>query len=197
MQTSDARLDQLLQEIRECRICAAFLSHDPRPVFQVSGKARIVIVGQAPGVRVHNSGIPFNDPSGDRLRDWLGVDAATFYDPDKIAIIPMGFCFPGLDAKGGDLPPRKECAAAWREKLFTLLPKPELTVIIGQYAQAWHLGSNRKRNLSETVVHWRDYMPDKIVLPHPSWRNNRWLKNNPWFDTDVLPVLRRRVRALT
>lgn len=189
-------LPALVREIRQCRACAEALPHEPRPVLQVAGRARICIVGQAPGTRVHESGIPFTDPSGDRLRDWLGINAETFYDSDKVAIIPMGFCFPGLDAKGGDLPPRKECAQLWRARLFAALPAMELTLLVGQYAQAWHLGARRQKNLTETVRGWRDYLPAALPMPHPSWRNNSWLKRNPWFETDLLPYLRERVRQL-
>lgn len=189
-------LSALVGEIRGCRACAEILPHPPRPVLQVSANARLCIVGQAPGTRVHESGIPFTDPSGDRLRDWLGVDKATFYDADKVAIIPMGFCFPGLDAKGGDLPPRRECAPLWRERLFAALPAMELTLLVGQYAQAWHLGARRQKNLTETVRCWRDYLPEALPMPHPSWRNNSWLKRNPWFAADLLPYLRKQVQEL-
>lgn len=144
---------------------------------------------------MHASGTPFTDPSGDRLRSWLGIDSETFYDERRIAIIPMGFCFPGLDDKGGDLPPRRECAPLWREKLFSALKHVELTLLVGQYAQAWHLKERRKSSLTETVQAWREYGPDFIPLPHPSWRNNAWVKKNPWFETELLPVLRKRVAA--
>jgi uracil-DNA glycosylase len=150
-------------------------------------------VGQAPGTRVHASGIPFDDPSGDRLREWLGVDREAFYDENKFAIIPMGFCFPGLDTKGGDKPPLKRCAQIWRGRLFETLGQIDFTIIIGTYAQAWHLGRDRKKTVTETVAAWRDYMPDAITLPHPSWRNNAWLKKNPWFEAEVLPALRAEV----
>lgn len=154
------------------------------------------IVGQAPGTRVHASGTPFTDPSGDRLRDWMGVTPEEFYDVSRLAIVPMGFCFPGLDAKGGDLPPRRECAEAWRAQLFALLPQIELTLLVGQYAQAWHLGAARKESLTATVAAWREYGPRFIPLPHPSWRNNAWIRKNPWFEAELLPVLRREVRRL-
>jgi uracil-DNA glycosylase len=186
----------LLREIRVCQICAAHLPHEPRPVLRAKPSARIVIAGQAPGTRVHASGMPFTDPSGDRLRDWLGVDSATFYDDTKVAIVPMGFCFPGLDAKGGDLPPRKECAPAWREKLFAGLKEVELTLLVGLYSQAWHLGDRRKETLTGTVKAWRSYGPQYIPLPHPSWRNNAWVKKNPWFEEELLPHLRRRVSRI-
>ena len=187
---NEAAVRKLLTDIRAC---TADLPHDPRPVLRASTSARICIVGQAPGTRVHASGIPFDDPSGDRLRDWLGVDRGTFYDESRIAIVPMGFCFPGLDAKGGDKPPLKRCARLWREQLFEVLGQIDFTVIIGTYAQAWHLGKSRKKTVTETVAAWREYMPEAITLPHPSWRNNSWLKKNPWFETDVLPVLRAEV----
>ena len=199
-------LERLLADIRGCRVCCdaptgASLPHEPLPVVQARSCARLVIAGQAPGTRVHRTGIPFNDPSGDRLRDWLGVDREEFYDASRIAIVPMGFCFPGLDAKGGDLPPRQECAPMWRARIFEHLTHAELILTIGQYAQAWHLGKARKRSLTETVRNWREYAqgsfnPKTLPLPHPSWRNNAWLRKNPWFETEVLPFLRDTVRQL-
>lgn len=195
------KLDRLTAEIRACRICVENpiktpLPHEPRPVLRVSRTARLCIVGQAPGTRVHASGTPFTDPSGDRLRDWMGVTPDEFYDVSRIAIVPMGLCFPGLGAKGGDLPPRRECAEAWRTQLFELLPQMELTLLVGQYAQAWHLGAARKGSLTDTVAAWRDYAPRFIPLPHPSWRNNAWIRKHPWFEEDLLPVLKREVRRL-
>lgn len=202
-------LKDITTRIASCRICLDTpkkmpLPHEPRPVLQVSEKARICICGQAPGTRVHKSGRPFTDPSGDRLRDWMGIGPDTFYDPEKLAIVPMGFCFPGLDAKGGDLPPRSECRLAWHDQLFEAMPQIELILVIGQYAQAYHLGAARKRSLTDTVAGWRDYFtsgpqegrPALLPLPHPSWRNNAWLKKNPWFETDLLPVLRNEVARL-
>ncbi len=198
-------LGTLLDAVSACRICretkdAPPLPHEPNPVLQINSRARILIAGQAPGTRVHASGRPFTDPSGDRLRAWLGVDETAFYDPSKIAIVPMGFCFPGLDAKGGDLPPRKECAPAWRPQLMTHLTNVKLILLIGQYAQVWHLGKARKKTLTETVRSWREYAdafdPQVLVLPHPSWRNNRWLKTNEWFETEILPHLQRQVKEL-
>jgi len=199
-------LDDLLDEIRACRRCledpeGAPLAHEPRPVLRANKGARIVIAGQAPGTRVHQSGIPFTDPSGDRLRDWMGIDHDTFYDETKIAIVPMGFCFPGLDAKGGDLPPRSECAPMWRQRLFAHFDRLELMLLIGQYAQAWHLGAERKSSLTETVKNWRGLAvegraPRRLPLPHPSWRNNGWLKKNPWFEAELVPVLRAEVAQL-
>ena len=190
---SRTRFDSLVTDIRACRVCAPFLPHEPRPVFRAKRTARLVIVGQAPGTRVHASGTPFTDPSGDRLRAWLGVDSDTFYDERRIAIIPMGFCFPGLDDKGGDLPPRKECAPLWRERLFAELKDVRLMLLVGLYAQAWHLKERRKGSLTETVKAWREYGPEFVPLPHPSWRNNAWVKKNPWFETDLLPSLRKSV----
>jgi uracil-DNA glycosylase len=191
-----APFTRLLKDIRACTICAAHLPHEPRPVLRAKPSARIVIAGQAPGTRVHASGMPFTDPSGDRLRDWMGVDSETFYDDTKIAIVPMGFCFPGLDAKGGDLPPRKECAPAWRARVFAGLKNVELTLLVGQYSQAWHLAGIRKETLTDTVKAWRSYAPASIPLPHPSWRNNAWVKKNPWFEEELLPHLRRRVSRI-
>jgi uracil-DNA glycosylase len=197
-----ASLDGLLRQIRACRLCAEDplkgkpLPHEPRPVIRAAKSARICVAGQAPGTRVHATGIPFNDPSGDRLREWMGVDRDTFYDESRIAIVPMGFCFPGLDDKGGDLPPRKECAPAWRAQVFEHLPNLELVLLIGQYAQTWHLGKARKKSMTDTVLHWCDYGPTYLPLPHPSWRNNVWLKKNLWFEEEVLPHLRGEVARL-
>ena len=200
-----SELERLLSDIRACRHCVETpdvepMPHDPRPVFQVSSTARVCIAGQAPGTRVHASGIPFTDPSGDRLREWMGLCEEEFYDAARIAIIPIGFCFPGLDTKGGDLPPRKECPKLWRECLFEQLPKIELILLVGGYAQSWHMGAARGRTLTQTVMNWdasllKKQRPAYIPLPHPSWRNNAWLKRNPWFEERVLPVLKRAVRA--
>ena len=191
-----ATFPALLRDIRACQICAAHLPHSPRPVLRAKTTARIVIAGQAPGTRVHESGMPFTDPSGDRLREWMGVDSHVFYDDKSIAIVPMGFCFPGLDAKGADLPPRKECALAWRKKVFAELKAVKLTLLVGSYAQAWHLQARRKKTLSETVRAWREYGPQFVPLPHPSWRNNVWLKKNPWMEEELLPHLRRRISRI-
>jgi len=197
-------LVQLRDEISRCQICCDSLltkplPHEPRPVLIASHKAKIAICGQAPGTRVHASGIPFSDPSGVRLRNWLGVGEAEFYNRDKFAIVPMGFCFPGLDAKGGDLPPRKECAPAWRQQVMDAMPQLRLILVIGIHAQAWHLGKKRKRNLTETVAAWREFIdepgePKLLPLPHPSWRNNSWLKKNPWFDRELLPELKNLIQ---
>ncbi len=191
-------LASLLAEIRKCRVCETAekpLPHKARPVVVGNEQTRIRLIGQAPGTRVHASGIPFDDPSGDRLRDWLGIDKDVFYDESFLSITPMGFCFPGLDAKGGDLPPRKECAPLWQDKLTDAFPNIELTLLVGQYAQKQYLGKSRQKNLTETVRHWQDYGPDVIPLPHPSWRNNVWIKKNPWFN-DVLDHLKTRVSDL-
>lgn len=188
-----AATTQLVKEVRACTLCAMHLPLGPRPVLQFDPRARILIAGQAPGSKVHASGIAFQDASGDRLRDWMGIDAETFYDPRYIAIVPMGFCYPGT-GKSGDLPPRPECAATWRTKLMAALVNVKLTLVIGQYAQDWHLGSLQKTTLTETVRAWRDYWPKQLPLPHPSPRNNIWLKRNSWFEDDVLPQMRRRVR---
>ena len=201
-------LDTLSSEIKACRICRDAprygmpLPDEPNPVCVLSATARIVICGQAPGIRVHNTGLPFNDPSGVRLRDWLGVDRETFYDPDKFAIVPMGFCFPGYDAHGSDLPPRRECRETWHDRVFHSMPQIELVLTIGQYAQAYHLGSRRRASMTETVLNWRDYFepesgPSILPLPHPSWRNSSWLKKNPWFAHDDHPLLQEKVRILT
>jgi uracil-DNA glycosylase len=189
-------LEKLLVDIRACQICAADLPLGPRPVLRAQATARILIIGQAPGTRVHESGIPWNDKSGDRLRDWMAVDPDTFYDEARIAIVPMGFCYPGVLPKGGDKPPRPECAPAWHEALLGHLPTVELTLLAGQYAQAHYLGKRRQKTLTDTVRAWRDYGPDIIPLPHPSWRTAGWQKRQPWFDAEVLPELRRRVAAL-
>ena len=188
-------LAKLVQEIRSCTLCSKHLPLGPRPIIQVSSFAKILIVGQAPGSLVHETGIPFNDPSGDRLRDWLGIDKTVFYDDQKIALVPMGFCFPGA-GKSGDLPPRPECAQAWRGKLLGQLFNIQLTIIIGQYAQAWHLGRSNQENVTETVLNWKSYWPKAIPLPHPSPRNNIWLKKNPWFEEVVVPALKRKVKAV-
>jgi uracil-DNA glycosylase len=189
-------LDALLREVRACRICEAALPLGPRPVLRGSATARILIVGQAPGTRVHATGIPWNDPSGDRLRAWMGVDRDTFYDETRIAIIPMGFCYPGRDPRGGDLPPRKECAERWLANLLAHLANREFTILAGQYAQAYYLGDRRKRSVMETVRAWREYFPEYLPLPHPSPRNTLLLRNNPWFGKEIVPALRARVRGL-
>jgi len=186
-------IEALKEDIRRCTLCVEHLPFGARPVVQMAAEARILIAGQAPGRRVHESGIPFDDPSGDRLRDWLGISKEVFYDANKIALVPMGFCYPGT-GKSGDLPPRKECATAWRDDILSALQNIELTLVIGQYAIAYHLPNNR-RNLTEHVRAWQDYSPNIIPLPHPSPRNNLWLKRNPWFEEELLPELKKRIFA--
>ncbi len=187
-------MESLLSEVRACTICEG-LPLGPRPILQASAMARVLLVGQAPGRITHEKGRPFDDPSGERLRDWLGVDRATFYDPRRFAIIPMGFCYPGT-GKGGDLPPRPECAPAWRQRLLAALEQVELTLVIGQYAHDWHLGAAKRKTLRETVAAWREFWPDRLPLPHPSPRNIRWFRQNPWFEADILPELKTRVGEL-
>jgi len=186
----------LLAEIQACRLCEADLPLGPRPVIRASETSRILIIGQAPGTRVHESGVPWNDASGERLRDWLQVDSETFYDAGRIAIMPMGFCYPGRNPKGGDNPPRPECVGAWHQQVLDRLNHIELTILVGQYAQNYYLKERKRKTMTETVRAWRDYGPDMIPTPHPSWRTTFWLKKNPWFESDILPVLRGRVRAL-
>lgn len=188
-------LPALLQRIRACRLCAAHLPLGPRPVLRARASARLLIVGQAPGTRVHASGIPWDDPSGERLRAWLGMDRDAFYDEARVAIVPMGFCYPGK-GRSGDLPPRAECAQTWHPQLLPQLPRIELTLLIGQYAQRYFLGTARGDDLTATVRAYRDYLPRCLPLPHPSPRNIGWFRRNPWFETEVLPTLRRRVQAL-
>ena len=188
-------LAALLARIRACRLCEAHLPLGPNPVVRAAASARLLIVGQAPGTRVHESGIPLNDASGIRLRCWLGLERDAFYEERHIAIVPMGFCYPGK-ANSGDAPPRPECRAAWHPRLLPLLPGVELTLLIGQYAQAHFLGDARKASLTDTVRAWRAYLPAFLPLPHPSPRNVAWFKANPWFDGEVLPTLRERVAAL-
>lgn len=203
MNDADALCDTLEAEIRACRICRDTprgrpLPHEPRPVVHLSASARILVAGQAPGVRVHASGLPFTDPSGDRLRAWMGVDATTFYDRSRIAVAAMGFCFPGPDGKGGDLPARRECAPAWRERAMTAMPAVDLVLAVGRPAQLWHLGADAGPDLTATVAGWRDVLarpgrPVVFPLPHPSWRNSGWLKRHSWFEAEAIPELRRRV----
>ena len=188
-------MDKLLGEIRACRICAAQLPLGPRPELPASASSRLLIVSQAPGRKVHESGIPFNDVSGERLREWLGMDKPTFYDPARVAIVPMGFCFPGTGT-GGDLPPRPECAPAWHPRLFPLLRHIQLTLAIGRYAQAGMLGASRGATLTDTVRAWGMHLAHGVLpLPHPSPRNRPWVIHNPWFEAELVPVLRERVDA--
>ena len=205
-----SRLTELTKKIRVCRHCLEApdrepLPHEPRPVLRVSSTARICVCGQAPGTLVHASGKPFTDPSGKRLRDWMGVSEDEFYDRSRISIVPMGFCFPGQDEKGADLPPRRECAAIWHEQLFAALPQFELILAVGAYAQRWHLARQNlpcPPSVAQTVAQWRDYgwrndAPCVILpLPHPSWRNNGWIRRHPWFAEELLPELRRQVRQI-
>ncbi len=189
-------LADLLARARACRVCEAHLPLGPRPVLRARTSARILIVGQAPGTKVHETGIPWNDASGDRLRDWLALEKEDFYDAARIAILPMGFCYPGRDPRGGDNPPRPECAPLWHPPLTALLANISLTLLVGLYAQGYYLGKARKGSLTDTVKAWRDYGPSRLPLPHPSWRNTAWLRKNPWFETELLPALRARVRVL-
>jgi uracil-DNA glycosylase len=189
-------IDSLLTDIRACRICEAYLPFGPRPVLQASATSRLLLVSQAPGRKVHASGVPFDDVSGDRLRDWLGIDRATFYDERRIAIVPMAFCFPGT-GRSGDLPPRPECAPTWHARLLPQLKHVQLTLAIGQYAQAGLLGAARAGSLTETVRDWRMHLANGVMpLPHPSPRNRPWLMHNPWFERELLPELRHLVAAL-
>lgn len=188
------QFNQLKAEIAQCQICAQHLDHGCRPVIQAHPNAKVLIIGQAPGLKVHQSGIPFNDASGDRLRQWMGIDKSRFYDPQFLAIMPMGFCYPGK-GKSGDLPPRKECAPQWHEQLLQQLPNIELILLIGQYAQDYYL-TNKPKTLTETVQAWQQYQPKYLPLPHPSPRNNIWLKKNPWFEQRLIPHLQRFIAKL-
>lgn len=192
-------LESLKAEIAACRICAERFAatatgHVPRPVVWFESGARLLVAGQAPGMRVHNAGRPFLDPSGDRLRTWMGVSEEEFYDRSRVAVIPMAFCFPGYDAKGSDLPPPPVCARTWHDRVDAALPDPELALLVGGYAQKWRLGA--KEGVTRTVERWREHAPRAFPLPHPSWRNTGWLKRNPWFESELLPALRARVREI-
>jgi uracil-DNA glycosylase len=198
-QTTQANSQDLIARIRACRLCAdrfaaTATAHTPRPVVWFQPSARILIAGQAPGARVHASGRPFDDPSGDRLRDWLGVDQTTFYDQNHVAVVPMAFCFPGYNDRKADLPPPPICARTWHDEVMHQLNQVRLTVLVGAYAHRWHLGA--KTPMSQTVANWRDHAPQLFALPHPSWRNTAWLKKNPWFAADLLPVLQARVQEV-
>jgi len=186
------KLPTLLKEVRHCNLCEPHLAEGVRPVLQVDARARILVAGQAPGRKVHISGVPFDDASGERLRNWMGVNADVFYDASKVAILPMGFCYPGT-GKSGDLPPRKECAPKWRAPLLAAMPRIELVLVIGQYAIDWHLPQCAGARLTDTVHNWRKHWPSVLPLPHPSPRNNIWLKANPWFVAEVVPKLQARV----
>ena len=187
-------LPVLLKNVRRCTICAPYLPHGAKPILQMGVTARILIAGQAPGIRAHTSGVPFDDASGDRLRQWMGIDRDVFYDADRIAILPMGFCFPG-SGRSGDLPPRSECAPAWRAALLAQLKSLELTLVIGGYAQAWHLGAGSD-SVTSAVRDWKRNWPTVVPLPHPSPRNRGWFATNPWFDAEVIPALQTRIAAL-
>ena len=190
------RFDALLKEVRGCSFCAAHLPLGPRPVVRMRRSARLLVIGQAPGTKVHETGIPWNDRSGDVLRGWLGMDREQFYDESRIAIMPMGFCYPGVDKNGGDRPPRPECAPLWHPPLTALMPQIELVLLVGSHAQAWYLGKQRGRSMTGTVAAWRDHQQRFIPTPHPSWRNTGWLNRNPWFEAELVPELRRRVAGL-
>jgi uracil-DNA glycosylase len=188
-------IERLLEDVRRCTVCAPYLSHAPRPVLQFSAAARLVIIGQAPGSRVHASGMPWADDSGDRLREWTGLDPVTFYDPERVALMPMGFCYPGA-ANGADLPPRPECAPLWHARLLVRLKRPPpLTLLVGIHAQGYYLRATAKKTMTDTVRAFADYAPAHFPLPHPSWRSTGWMRRNPWFETEVLPALRQRIQA--
>jgi len=193
MPDPSCKLEALLAEIRACRACAPELPHEPRPVVGVSAATRLLICGQAPGRRVHESGLSFDDPSGERLRDWMGVDRRTFYGDPRIGVAAMAFCYPGTDPAGGDYPPPARCAGLWRRRLIDSLPGVELTLLVGGHAQRWALGERAKASMTETVRAWRDYLPRYLPMPHPSWRNTAWLRGNPWFEAEVVPYLQGQV----
>lgn len=188
-------MEELLEDIKKCRECAKLLPHEPRPVISVSAKSKIIIIGQAPGSIVHRTGIPWDDKSGENLRDWMGIDNQTFYDNTKVGIIPMGFCYPGK-GKSGDLPPRDECAPLWHQKLLTQLSDVKLVLLIGSYAQNYYLKKSAEKTLTETVKNFDSYLPKYFVLPHPSPRNNIWMAKNPWFKKDVLPYLKLTIKEI-
>jgi uracil-DNA glycosylase len=189
-------LTRLLREIDVCQVCATCLPLGPRPVLSAAKSARLLIIGQAPGSKVHQSGVPWSDASGDRLRDWMGIDTSVFYDKTKVAIVPMGFCYPGASESGGDNPPRPECATLWHERLIKYLSRVELTLLVGQYAHRRYLGPKRKTSLTQTVRAFADYGPEFLPLPHPSWRSAIWVKKNPWFEQEIVPSLRKAIRGV-
>jgi uracil-DNA glycosylase len=194
---TDAKaLEEAVAAARACTLCAKELPLGPRPVLLVRPTTRLLIVSQAPGTRVHETGLPFNDRSGDRLRDWLGIDRDTFYGNERLGIMGVGLCYPGVDEKGGDKPPMKICAPTWHPRIRPLLTEVKLTLLVGSYAQAYYLGKQQRGSMTETIAAWREYLPEFLPLPHPSWRNIAWLKRHPWFERDVLPMLRKRVRKL-
>jgi uracil-DNA glycosylase len=193
---AELAFDRLITEIRACALCAPYLPLGLRPVLRGWPSARLLIISQAPGTRVHETGLSFNDRSGDRLRGWLALDRETFYDETRVAIIPMGFCYPGRDGKGGDLPPRRECAPLWHARLRALLPAVVLTLLVGSYAIGYYLPGSRMRSMTKAIAGWRDFPPEVFGLPHPSWRTTRWLRDNPWFENEALPELRARVAVI-
>lgn len=195
MNVTKNQFDLTLEKVRSCTNCIESLPHGVRPVLQIGASAKILIAGQAPGSKVHATGIAFDDPSGDRLRSWMGVDKTAFYDANKIAILPMGFCYPGT-GKSGDLPPIKECADLWRDPLLAMMPNIQLTLVIGQYAIGWHIPAAKRDSLTSTVKAWREHWPSQLPLPHPSPRNNIWLKKNAWFEGEIIAVLQERVKQL-
>ena len=189
-------LDDLVTEIEACRLCARHLPLGSRPVLRISSTARLLIIGQAPGTRVHESGVPWDDASGERLRGWLEMPPQVFYDRARVAIIPMGFCYPGRNEKGGDNPPRPECAPEWHSRVLAFVPEVKLTLLVGAYAQKYYLGQAAQKTMTATVLAWRDHLPRFLPTPHPSWRTTGWQRKNPWFEAEVLPELRRMVRKL-
>ena len=192
----NASFDELLGEIRACTLCAAHLPLGPRPILRGRPSARLLIISQAPGIQVHATGLSFNDRSGDRLRTWLDLDRETFYDEARVAIMPIGLCYPGRDARGGDLPPRAECAPLWHARLDTFFPSVDLTLLVGRYAIDYYLPHLARRSITETLTRWRDFLPEYFVLPHPSWHTIRWLRDNPSFENEALPELRARIRRV-
>ncbi len=193
---ANGSLEAVLAEARACRLCGDRLPLGPRPVLRASESARLLIIGQAPGTRVHASGLPFDDPSGERLRGWLGIDSETFYDQSRVAIMPMGLCYPGRNPQGGDAPPMSECAATWHGRVLAALPAIALTLLVGGYAQKHYLGAAAKAGVGATVADWRAHLPATMPLPHPSWRTRAWVAKRPWFESELLPALRDRLAAL-
>lgn len=194
MSPAQEKAEDLARRIAGCRVCAAHLPHGVRPVTSFSPSAKLLIIGQAPGSKVHLSGIPWDDKSGDRLREWTGLDRETMYDSARVALVPMGFCYPGK-ASGGDKPPRRECAPLWHDEVLAILPEDRLTLLVGSYAQSYYLPVTRTLSMTERVRRFRDFLPDALPLPHPAWRSTLWMRQNPWFETEVLPILRTRVAA--
>lgn len=195
MSPAQEKAEDLARRIAGCRVCAAHLPHGVRPVTSFSPSAKLLIIGQAPGSKVHLSGTPWDDRSGDRLRDWTGLDRETMYDPARVALVPMGFCYPGK-ASGGDKPPRRECAPLWHDEVLAILPKDRLTLLVGSYAQSYYLPATRSLSMTERVRRFRDFLPDALPLPHPAWRSTLWMRQNPWYEAQVLPILREKVAAV-